>query len=133
MLNNNGLVQAGTVNRLIEHLTSSKIHDLTFMKTFLLTYQAFITPKIFFSKLEQRYPFYFIISLLIIYLSSRFSDRDRYHVPAPETTDIGNFVENVQRPIQLRMSFLLFFVVVCLFLLCVFLVFSCFLTYYRCL
>lgn len=28
---------------------------------------------------------------------------ERYHVPAPpDTTDIGNFVENVQRPIQLR-------------------------------
>ncbi len=55
VFNVDGLVQAGTVNRLIEHLTNAKIHDLTYMKHFLLTYQAFVTPKIFFAKLVKRY------------------------------------------------------------------------------
>lgn len=60
ILNGEGQVQAGTVNRLIEHLTSAKVHDLTFMKTLLLTYHAFVTPRIFFSKLVQRYLCQFI-------------------------------------------------------------------------
>lgn len=48
-------VKAGTLNKLVERLTSAKGHDYMYVKTFLLTYQSFTTPTMFFQKLEERY------------------------------------------------------------------------------
>lgn len=51
-------VKAGTLNKLVERLTSAKSHDYMYVKTFLLTYQSFSTPSRFFQKLEERYDMY---------------------------------------------------------------------------
>lgn len=47
-------VQAGTLNKLVENLTNEKQHDMTYVKTFLLTYQSFTTPEKLLDKLIQR-------------------------------------------------------------------------------
>eukprot|EP01133_Synstelium_polycarpum_P017271 gene17271-20596_t len=48
--------KAGTLNKLIEALTSEKPYDISkFTKTFLLTYQSFTTPHKLMDKLIQRY------------------------------------------------------------------------------
>eukprot|EP00004_Rigifila_ramosa_P014937 TRINITY_DN343_c0_g1_i1.p1 TRINITY_DN343_c0_g1~~TRINITY_DN343_c0_g1_i1.p1 ORF type:complete len:1009 (-),score=276.87 TRINITY_DN343_c0_g1_i1:65-2644(-) len=48
-------VKAGTLNKLVERLTHDKISDLTFMKTFITTYQSFTSPDMLLTKLIQRY------------------------------------------------------------------------------
>lgn len=48
-------VIAGSLNKLIERLTEAQTSDLAFVKTFLLTYQSFVTPKQLLEKLIERY------------------------------------------------------------------------------
>jgi hypothetical protein len=53
----NGLrkLKAGTLNVLINKLTSADAPDMKFTKAFLTTYQSFVIPDTFFMKLVQRY------------------------------------------------------------------------------
>eukprot|EP00013_Stygamoeba_regulata_P000816 CAMPEP_0177639212 /NCGR_PEP_ID=MMETSP0447-20121125/5902_1 /TAXON_ID=0 /ORGANISM="Stygamoeba regulata, Strain BSH-02190019" /LENGTH=1216 /DNA_ID=CAMNT_0019141227 /DNA_START=37 /DNA_END=3683 /DNA_ORIENTATION=+ len=51
----NGDIQAATLNKLIEHLTSPSGHDLEFRSAFFMTYRSFTTPSILLSKLIDRY------------------------------------------------------------------------------
>jgi len=48
-------VRAGTFNQLVTRLTSAKATDISFLKTFLMTYQSFATPRKLLIKLIQRY------------------------------------------------------------------------------
>ncbi|KAI6654258.1 Ras guanine nucleotide exchange factor K-like [Oopsacas minuta] len=48
-------VSAATFNKLVIRLTSDQDLDLGFVKTFLLTYRAYTSPKILLQKLEERY------------------------------------------------------------------------------
>lgn len=48
-------IRAATLNKLVEVATSSKLSDLNFLPTFLLTYKSFTTPKRLFEKLRQRF------------------------------------------------------------------------------
>ena len=50
-----GSVKAATVNQLILKLTSEVESDVTFLKTFLMTYQSFIKPKRLLAKLMERF------------------------------------------------------------------------------
>ncbi|KAI3651224.1 hypothetical protein MP228_004705 [Amoeboaphelidium protococcarum] len=57
-----GVIVAGTVNKLVEALTSAGSSEsadsnayMDFLKTFLLTYQSFTTPLIFLKKMVERY------------------------------------------------------------------------------
>jgi hypothetical protein len=50
-----GQVTGATLNKLVERVTSTRDHDLEFVKTFLFTYQAFITPEKLLRKLIERY------------------------------------------------------------------------------
>ena len=47
-------IKAGSLNKLVERLTSSKHPDPVYMKTFLLTYQSFTNPDKLFTKLVER-------------------------------------------------------------------------------
>jgi RasGEF N-terminal motif len=49
-----GDIQAATLNKLIEHLTSPTGHDLEFRSAFFMTYRSFTTPSILLSKLIDR-------------------------------------------------------------------------------
>jgi hypothetical protein len=51
----NGQVIGATLNKLVERVTSTRDHDLEFVKTFLFTYQAFTTPEKLLRKLIERY------------------------------------------------------------------------------
>jgi hypothetical protein len=46
---------AGSLNKLVEALTSDTQYDNRFLKTFITTYQSFTTPAKLFDKLLQRY------------------------------------------------------------------------------
>ncbi|KAJ3437416.1 ras guanine nucleotide exchange factor i-related [Anaeramoeba flamelloides] len=48
-------VKAGSLNKLVEWLTHENFQNLTFLKTFLMTYQSFTSPKTLLTKLFQRY------------------------------------------------------------------------------
>jgi hypothetical protein len=48
-------IRAATLNKLVEVATSSKLSDLNFLPTFLLTYKSFATPRRLFEKLRQRF------------------------------------------------------------------------------
>ena len=72
-------VKAGTLNKLVERLTSAKSHNLMYTNAFLLTYQSFTTADKFFTKLVQR-----------------------YNVPRPNAIGDDEFRKTVQLPIQLR-------------------------------
>jgi len=48
-------IKAGTLNKLVEQLTSEKEHDMEFQRAFLITYQSFTTPEKLLQKLMQRY------------------------------------------------------------------------------
>jgi hypothetical protein len=50
-----GQVTGATLNKLVERITSTRDHDLEFVKTFLFTYQAFTTPEKLLRKLIERY------------------------------------------------------------------------------
>lgn len=50
-----GVVVAASFNKLVERITSSKDHDMEFVKTFLYTYQSFATPEKLLKKLIERY------------------------------------------------------------------------------
>eukprot|EP00033_Pygsuia_biforma_P003660 GCRY01004008.1.p1 GENE.GCRY01004008.1~~GCRY01004008.1.p1 ORF type:complete len:1016 (+),score=234.23 GCRY01004008.1:232-3279(+) len=76
---NGDQVKAGTLNMLIERLTSPKTLDLAYMRAFLTTLHSFTTPSVFLSKLMQR-----------------------YNVPFQEDLSEEQFAKEVQRPIQLR-------------------------------
>ncbi|ELR16435.1 nucleotide exchange factor RasGEF, putative, partial [Acanthamoeba castellanii str. Neff] len=49
------VIVAGSLNRLIESLTSVENYDSNFLHTFITTYQSFTTPHKLFEKLLQRY------------------------------------------------------------------------------
>ncbi|KJE88700.1 hypothetical protein CAOG_000298 [Capsaspora owczarzaki ATCC 30864] len=51
----NRQVRAASFNKLVERLTDSKMADLKFVKTFLLTYQSFTSPERLLQKLIERY------------------------------------------------------------------------------
>ena len=55
LYNDKGQIRAGTLNKLVQALTSEKVTDLEFMKGFLMTYLAFTTPEKLLEKLVQRY------------------------------------------------------------------------------
>ena len=55
VLDADGNVRAGNLNKLIERLTMVKGQDITFQKTFVTTYRSFTTPETFFRKLRQRF------------------------------------------------------------------------------
>ena len=48
-------VKSGTLNKLVERLTSSQMMDIKFRDTFVLTYRSFTTPEMLLEKLIQRY------------------------------------------------------------------------------
>ena len=48
-------IKAGTLNQLVIRLTDEKQHAITFLKTFITTYQSFTTTDLFFQKLVERY------------------------------------------------------------------------------
>lgn len=48
-------IRAATFNKLVEAATSSKLSDLNFLPTFLLTYKSFSTPRRLLEKLKQRF------------------------------------------------------------------------------
>lgn len=48
-------VASGSVNKLVERLTSDTSHDFHYIKTFLMTYQSFMTPEQLLNKLAERY------------------------------------------------------------------------------
>ncbi|KAL6061251.1 Ras guanine nucleotide exchange factor domain-containing protein [Balamuthia mandrillaris] len=50
-----GKTRAASLNTLVKLLTSPEKYDATFMKTFIVTYHSFTTPKELFEKLVQRY------------------------------------------------------------------------------
>ncbi|KAL5267719.1 hypothetical protein ACHWQZ_G004681 [Mnemiopsis leidyi] len=50
-----GQIKSGTFNRFVELLTDTRSYQINFVKVFLLTYQAFTTPKQLLRKLIQRY------------------------------------------------------------------------------
>lgn len=50
-----GSVKAASVNQLLLKLTSEVESDVQFLKTFLMTYQSFIQPKMFLAKLMERF------------------------------------------------------------------------------
>ena len=81
MVNNKTVVQGGTLNKLIEHLTAETQVDIRFMQTFLLTYQSFTTPEKLLRKLIQR-----------------------YQVPKPIDIDEAAFKTSKQTPIRIRVS-----------------------------
>jgi len=49
------IVKSATVHRLVEHLTSDKLPDVHFLKSFLLTYRSFLQPTELLQKLVMRY------------------------------------------------------------------------------
>lgn len=51
----NNKIMAGSLNKLVEALTSDTQYDNRFLKTFITTYQSFTTPAKLFDKLLQRY------------------------------------------------------------------------------
>lgn len=51
----NGTLRAGTLNKLIQVLTSAQNFDNTFLKTFITTYRSFTTPWVLLSKLIERF------------------------------------------------------------------------------
>lgn len=53
--NDKNQVKGGTLDALVERLTSYGSTDLTFTQTFLLTFKTFTTAEEFFGKLMQRY------------------------------------------------------------------------------
>lgn len=55
MLDTDGKLKAGNLNKLIERLTMASEQDITFQKTFVTTYRSFTTPEAFFRKLRQRF------------------------------------------------------------------------------
>jgi len=48
-------IQAASLNKLVEMLTSASKHDYEYTKTFLLTYRSFTNPEMLFTKLKERY------------------------------------------------------------------------------
>lgn len=48
-------IRAATLNKLVEIATSSKLANLQYTPTFLMTYKSFTTPKKLFEKLKQRW------------------------------------------------------------------------------
>jgi len=75
-------LRAGTLNKLVEKMTSQNAPDLEFMKAFLMTYPSFTTPQILLRKLLER-----------------------YHVPISpmeNNAEFESFRKTVVRPIQLR-------------------------------
>ncbi|KAF2074459.1 hypothetical protein CYY_004241 [Polysphondylium violaceum] len=48
-------IEAGTLNKLIIHLTSKNTHDLMFMKTLLMTYSSYTTAATLLKKLFERF------------------------------------------------------------------------------
>lgn len=48
-------IEAATLNKLVERLTSPTTHDLEYMKAFLMTYLSFTTPQALFTKLMERF------------------------------------------------------------------------------
>ncbi len=65
LFDNENKIRAGTINKLIEHLTSATVIgtvlvwkftflDLEFMKAFLMTFASFSTPEKFLQKLIER-------------------------------------------------------------------------------
>ncbi|KAJ5074401.1 guanine nucleotide exchange factor [Anaeramoeba ignava] len=81
-----GSIRAATLNKLIENLTPELTVDLSFVKTFLLTYQSFTTPEILFQKLVERYnvPEEFarkkkiiqlrVVNVFVLWIQNYFSD-----------------------------------------------------------
>jgi hypothetical protein len=53
--NDEGQVKGGTLDALVERLTSPSTIDLAFTQTFLLTFKTFTTAEEFFDKLVRRY------------------------------------------------------------------------------
>eukprot|EP01090_Pellita_catalonica_P015814 TRINITY_DN4362_c0_g1_i1.p1 TRINITY_DN4362_c0_g1~~TRINITY_DN4362_c0_g1_i1.p1 ORF type:complete len:588 (-),score=80.76 TRINITY_DN4362_c0_g1_i1:368-2131(-) len=49
------VVKAGTLNRLVQHLTNEKTIDMTYKKSFLMMYSTFTTPEKLLAKLMERY------------------------------------------------------------------------------
>eukprot|EP00026_Physarum_polycephalum_P009956 Phypoly_transcript_10097.p1 GENE.Phypoly_transcript_10097~~Phypoly_transcript_10097.p1 ORF type:complete len:431 (-),score=72.76 Phypoly_transcript_10097:49-1284(-) len=55
MFHESGKIRAGTLNKLVERLTSPTHADLKFMKTFITTYRSFCDPEILLHKIMQRF------------------------------------------------------------------------------
>jgi RasGEF domain/RasGEF N-terminal motif len=49
------VVRSGTLNMLVERLTSPTQPDITYMKTFITTYRSFTTPEVLLQKLVERF------------------------------------------------------------------------------
>jgi len=77
--NNKTIVTAGTLNKLVEYLTTNARSDQNFMTTFLLTYPMFSSSEMIFKKFMQR-----------------------FQVPKPVDLDQTEFVNTRQLPIRLR-------------------------------
>jgi len=75
------IIVSATLNKLVQHLTSEKekVHDVSFMRTFLYTYQSFTSPEMLLKKLIQR-----------------------YHVPLPKGVQEDKFKTELQQPIRTR-------------------------------
>lgn len=72
-------IRAATLNKLVEIATSSKLANLQYTPTFLMTYKSFTTPKKLFEKLKQR-----------------------WSVPLSAAEDQGMTLEQYANPIRLR-------------------------------
>jgi hypothetical protein len=82
LVDKDGKIRAGTLNKLVEYMTSEMVVDLDYMKAFLLTYRSFTTPDQLYSKLIER-----------------------YNMPQPENLspeELENWKRNKLRPVQLR-------------------------------